>query len=83
MAQDSAIQQGKVEGKEAEDAGAGADTGDEAGTERTSVRSSTKSSSTRAAPACSGQAYFVADGQPCNPQEFLDGVLDGLGAAVE
>lgn len=30
-------------------------------------------------PACSGQAYFVADGQRCNPQSFMDGVFDGLG----
>lgn len=31
------------------------------------------------APACAGQAYFVTDGRPVNPQGFLDGVLDGLG----
>ncbi|CAM9827518.1 unnamed protein product [Laminaria digitata] len=30
-------------------------------------------------PTCSGQAYFVADGQTCNPQTFMDGVFDGLG----
>eukprot|EP00904_Undaria_pinnatifida_P004178 jgi/Undpi1/13761/HiC_scaffold_9.g03412.m1 len=30
------------------------------------------------APACSGQAYFVTDGRPCNLQAFADGVLDGL-----
>ena len=31
------------------------------------------------APVCSGQAYFVTDGRPCNLQAFADGVLDGLG----
>lgn len=30
-------------------------------------------------PACVGQAYFVADGEPCNPQTFMDSVFDGLG----
>lgn len=30
-------------------------------------------------PSCAGQAYFVADEQPCNPQTFMDGVFDGLG----
>lgn len=30
------------------------------------------------APVCSGQAYFVTDGRPCNLQAFADGVLDGL-----
>lgn len=30
-------------------------------------------------PACSGQAYFVTDGQPCNPQAFMDDILEGLG----
>ena len=30
-------------------------------------------------PACSGQAYFVADGQHFSPQTFMDGVFDGLG----
>lgn len=92
-AQDSAIRQGNVEGKGAvEDAGPDANTGDEGvGAERTGVRSSRRStrstttssaSSTRAAPACSGQAYSVADGQPCNPQAFLDGILDSLGAVA-
>lgn len=33
-----------------------------------------------AGPACSGQAYFIGDGQPYNPQAFLDDILDGLGA---
>lgn len=86
MAQDSAIRQGEVEGNEAEHARAGAAKADEAGAERTSVRASSStnsaSASTRAAPACSGQAYFIGDGQPRNPQAFLDGILDGLGAVV-
>ena len=34
------------------------------------------------APACSGQAYFVTDGRPCNLQAFADGVLDGLGRLI-
>lgn len=33
-------------------------------------------------PTCSGQAYFVADGQTCNPQTFMDGVFDGLGGRL-
>lgn len=33
----------------------------------------------RRGPVCSGQAYFVTDGEPCNPQNFWDGILDGLG----
>ncbi|CAM9312451.1 unnamed protein product [Ectocarpus sp. 4 AP-2014] len=36
-------------------------------------------SKTEAAPACAGQAYDVTDGQPRNPQTFLDEILDGLG----
>lgn len=38
--------------------------------------------STRAGPTCSGQAYFVTDGQPTNLQSLLDGVLEGLGACL-
>ena len=34
------------------------------------------------APVCSGQAYFVTDGRPCNLQAFADGVLDGLGGCL-
>jgi len=43
----------------------------------------TSNSSNMGAPACSGQAYFVTDGQPSNPQKFLDGILDGLGAVAK
>ncbi|CAM9717910.1 unnamed protein product, partial [Hapterophycus canaliculatus] len=34
--------------------------------------------SARAGPTCSGQAYFITDGQPNNLQTLLDGVLEGL-----
>lgn len=37
-------------------------------------------SKSEAAPACAGKAYDVTDGQPRNPQAFLDEILDGLGA---
>lgn len=38
--------------------------------------------STRAGPTCSGQAYFITDGQPANLQSLLDAVLEGLGACA-
>lgn len=76
VTQDSATRQGKFDGDEVKDPDAGAENVDEAG-----VRSTR---STGSAPECSGQAYFVGDGQPCSPRAFLDGILDGLGAvAVE
>eukprot|EP00903_Cladosiphon_okamuranus_P007643 g7412.t1 len=78
VSQDSAMRNSDVQVKEAQDAGAATEGAYEAGAERTSVRGG----STGASPACSGQAYFVGDGQPCRPQAFLDGVLDGLGFAT-
>ncbi|CAM9957726.1 unnamed protein product [Ectocarpus fasciculatus] len=44
--------------------------------------SKTRSSKNEAAPACAGKAYDVTDGQPRNPQAFLDEILDGLGFAT-
>lgn len=31
------------------------------------------------APSASGRSYVITDGQPCNLQAFMDGILSGLG----
>eukprot|EP00752_Nemacystus_decipiens_P002963 g2753.t1 len=79
VAQDSVVRHSEVERKDAEVSDAGAFSANGAEEERAS---SSSSSSSNAAPACSGQAYFVADGQSCNPRVFLDGILNGLGFAT-
>lgn len=34
------------------------------------------------APACYGQAYFITDDQPCNPQTSMDSIFERLGEYV-
>lgn len=61
---------------------AAADVGADVGGADKEQRGGPGSSKNEAAPACAGKAYDVTDGQPRNPQAFLDEILDGLGAGT-
>ncbi|CAM9542570.1 unnamed protein product, partial [Pylaiella littoralis] len=75
-------QRGSAGGSDGAEAAAKADAGPRNSGSSSSSSSSASGMAAAAGPACSGQAYFIGDGQPRNPQAFLDGILDGLGFAT-